>query len=172
VVALVAFRRHLAHPAAAAVEDRTGEQPPAGVLLALPATCSQAVPVVETAARVARARDTGVLVAHVRETRPAIEDAVDLERPEQARAALRELVGELEREGIPASSVVLHVTGHHDDAARALIDLAGHAQASAVVVGRPSRRPSEPGAPSVATVLSEEAPCDVVVVAEREPVPA
>ncbi len=173
VVALALSKGHLAGAGEPEIEESSGEYPvPAGVLLALPFSRSKSVPIVSAAARVARARETGVLVAHVRETRPAVEDAADLERPGDIRFSVQEMVDQLQREGIPASSVVLHVTGHHDVAAEALIDLADRTQASAVVVGRPGRHPSEPGTPSVATVLSERAHCDVVVVADHDPVPA
>jgi nucleotide-binding universal stress UspA family protein len=67
---------------------------------------------------------------------------------------------------------VLSVTGHHADAGQAIVEAARRTQAAAVIVGRPAGHGGEPGAPSLATILTEEAPCDVLVVAPtRVPLP-
>jgi ACDE family multidrug resistance protein len=169
VVALVASRRHL-HAPAATVEERVAWPIAGSVVVALPpARASEAL--LEMAARVARARDTGVLVAHIRETRPALEDAADVETGEQAHMVLASALAELERRGIPAAGEVVHITGHHDQAARAIADLASEVGAPTIVVGAPHGHGGDPSAPSVAALLTQHAPCDVFVVRETAPAP-
>jgi predicted MFS family arabinose efflux permease len=167
VVALVASRQNLGAPAAT-VEERVAWPIAGSVVVALPpARASEAL--LEMAARVARARDTGVLVAHIRETRPALEDAADVETGEQAHMVLASALAELERRGIPAAGEVVHITGHHDQAARAIADLASEVGAPTIVVGAPHGHGGDPSAPSVAALLTQHAPCDVFVVRETAP---
>jgi nucleotide-binding universal stress UspA family protein len=151
VVALVLSRGHLRHrvpaPAATAI-----------VLVAIDGTPA-ARSVVETA-RVARARGAGVHVLHVRETRSAGDGA------RAARTLVDAAVGTLRRAGVvPAGGEVVHITGDHADA---VLDAAERLSPTALVVGS--------GDPSVASVLTERSPCDVVVVVPparvREPVAA
>jgi nucleotide-binding universal stress UspA family protein len=152
------------------VEERVAWPIAGSVVVALPpARASEAL--LEMAARVARARDTGVLVAHIRETRPALEDAADVETGEQAHMVLASALAELERRGIPAAGEVVHITGHHDQAARAIADLASEVGAPTIVVGAPHGHGGDPSAPSVAALLTQHAPCDVFVVRETAPAP-
>ena len=92
------------------------------------------------------------------------DDSADLEDRAAAGAIVDAAVTRLTDAGIPgATGEVLHVTGHHSEAADAVLDLADRTAPQAVIVGRPTH--SEPGAPSLTTALTERAPCDVVVVA-------
>ena len=86
-------------------------------------------------------------------------------------------VSRLRRAGVTdVSGEVLHVTGHHEDAARALLALADRTAPVAIVIGRAAAHGGELGAASMTTLVSGAAPCDVVVVAAAarrpEPVPA
>jgi MFS transporter, ACDE family, multidrug resistance protein len=169
VVALVAQRRHL-HAPAATLEERASLPATGSVVVALPPAHASAA-LLDITARAARARDTGVLVAHIRETRPALEDSADLETSEQAHLVLAGALAEIERRGVPAAGEVLHITGHHDQAARAIADLASEVAAPTIVVGAPAGHGGDPSAPSVAALLAQHAPCDVVVVRETGPAP-
>jgi len=99
----------------------------------------------------------------VRETRVIADDAADLEDRAAAGAIVDAAVMRLSRAGVAGTGEVLHVTGHHGDAAAAVLDIAERTAPQAVIVGRPTH--SEPGATSLTTALTEQAPCDVVVVA-------
>jgi MFS family permease len=160
VVALALSRHHLRHGEPEV--EGTAEAVPAGaILVALNGAPSNRL--VATAERVARARGAAVHVVHVRETRVIADDATDLEDREAAGAIVDAAVMRLSRAGIAGTGEVLHVTGHHGEAAAAVLDLADRTAPQAVIVGRPTH--GEPGAPSLTSVLSERAPCDVVVVA-------
>ena len=165
VVALLLSRHHLRPPAVETEAPATAAAVPAGaVLVAIDATPAARL-VVETAERVTRSRGTAAHVVHVRETRAVGEDTADLEDTAAARTLVGAAVGRLTRAGVPATGEVLHVTGRHEDAAGAVLALADRIRPAAVVVGRPGRHGGELGARSLATVLTERAPCDVVVVA-------
>jgi ACDE family multidrug resistance protein len=159
VVALLLSRHHLGHREAE-VEVAPAAVPAGAILVAIDSAPSSRL--VATAERVARARGAAVHVVHVRETRVVADDAADLEDRSAAGAIVAAAVGRLK--GVEATGEVLHVTGHHADAAAAVLDLADRTRPSAVVVGRPAHG-GELGAPSLTTVLTERAPCDVVVVA-------
>jgi hypothetical protein len=160
VVALMLSRHHLDRREAEA--EAAPEAVPAGaILVALDSSPSNRL--VATAERVAKARGAAVHIVHVRETRVIADDSADLEDREAAGAIVDAAVMQLTRAGIAGSGEILHVTGHHGEAADAVLDLADRTAPQAVIVGRPSH--SEPGAPSLTAVLSERAPCDVVVVA-------
>jgi nucleotide-binding universal stress UspA family protein len=152
------------------VEERVALPTAGSVVVALPPALASAT-LLDMAARAARARDTGVLVAHIRETRPALEDAADVETGEQAHMALAGALAELERRGVPVAGEIVHITGHHDQAARAIADLAREVGAPAIVVGAPNGHGGDPSAPSVAALLTQHAPCDVFVVRETAPAP-
>jgi len=101
---------------------------------------------------------------HVRETRVIAGGAADLEDREAAGAIVDAAVTRLTDAGIPAATgEVLHVTGHHGEAADAVLGLADRTAPQAVIVGRPTH--AESGELSLTTALTERAPCDVVVVA-------
>jgi MFS transporter, ACDE family, multidrug resistance protein len=169
VVALVAQRRHL-HAPAATVEERAALPATGSVVVALPPAPASAA-LLDMTARAARARDTGVLVAHIRETRPALEDAADVETGEQAHLVLAGALAEFERRGIPVAGEVVHITGHHDEAARAIANLASEVDAPTIIVGGPAGHGGDPSAPSVAALLTQHAPCNVFVVREAAPAP-
>jgi MFS transporter, ACDE family, multidrug resistance protein len=160
VVALVLSRHHLRHREPE-VEVGSDAVPAGAILVAIDAAPSNRL--VATAERVARARRAAVHVVHVRETRVIADDAADLEDREAACAIVDAAVLRLTRAGVAGTGEVLHVTGHHADAAAAVLDLANRTAPQAVIVGRP--RHSEAGAPSLTAALTERAPCDVVVVA-------
>jgi ACDE family multidrug resistance protein len=173
VVALIASRRHLQpHDEAADEPALTAAVPEGAVLVAIDAGPDSDA-VVETAARVARSRAAGVHVVHVRETRVVEDGAADLETPDAARAVVGRAVERLRASGVErATGETLHVTGHHAAAGEAILALADRTLPSALVVGRAGAHGGELGAPSVTAVLTERAPCDVVVVAvERRAVP-
>jgi ACDE family multidrug resistance protein len=160
VVALVLSRHHLGHRAAE-IEVAPGVVPAGAILVAIDSAPSNRL--VATAERVARVRNAPVHVVHVRETRIVADDAADLEDRGAAGAIVADAISRLN--GVGATGEVLHVTGHHADAAAAVLDLADRTLPSVVIVGRPAHG-GEPGAPSLTTVLTERAPCDVVVVAQ------
>jgi nucleotide-binding universal stress UspA family protein len=161
VVALVLSRHHLGHREPE-VEVASEPVPAGAILVAIDSTPSTRL--VATAERVARARGAAVHVVHVRETRVIAGDVADLEDRDAAGAIVDAAVMRLTRAGITgATGEVLHVTGHHGEAADAVLDLADRTAPQAMIVGRPTH--SEPGAPSLTTALTERAPCDVVVVA-------
>jgi MFS transporter, ACDE family, multidrug resistance protein len=165
VVALILSRHHLGHRDAE-VEVASEAVPAGAILVAINGAPSNRL--VATAERVARARGASVHVVHVRETRVVADGAADLEDREAAGAIVDAAVLRLTEAGIAgATGEVLHVTGHHGEAADAVLDLADRTAPQAVIVGRATH--SEPGAPSLTTALSERAPCDVVVVAPRSP---
>jgi MFS family permease len=146
VVALVLSRGHLRHGVPAA--------PATDLVLVTIDGTPAARGVVETAARVARSRGAGVHVLHIGGDARAARTLVDA------------AVGTLRRAGVAAAGgEVVRVTGDH---AGAVLDAAERRSPTALVVGR--------GDPSVAAVLSERSPCDVIVVVEagrlREPVAA
>jgi MFS transporter, ACDE family, multidrug resistance protein len=160
VAALVLSRHHLGHREAE-IEVTPGAVPAGAILVAIDSAPSNRL--VATAERVARVRNAPVHVVHVRETRVIADDAADLEDRGAAGAIVDDAIGRLN--GVGATGEVLHVTGHDADAAAAVLDLADRRQPSVVIVGRPAHG-GEPGAPSLTTVLTERAPCDVVVVAQ------
>jgi MFS transporter, ACDE family, multidrug resistance protein len=165
VVALALSRHHLRRRAPEAETPVPAGGVPRGAILVAIDASPAARAVVETAERVARSRDAAVHVVHVRETRAVGDDAADLEDGRGARAVVDAAVGRLRRAGVAdATGEVLHVTGHHGDAADAVLDLAERTAPAALLVGRPDRHGGEPGAPSLTSVLTERAPCDVVVV--------
>jgi MFS family permease len=166
VVALRLSRRHLRH-AEPAVELQTPGGVPAGAVLVALDGSPEGGPVVAAAERVARARGAALHVVHVRETRPVLEDAADLENRAGARAVVDTAVGRLRRAGLErVSGEVLHVTGSHEEAADAVLALADRVAAQALVVGR--------GSHHFSATVSGAAPCDVLVVATgtRRPAPA
>ena len=166
VVALALSRHHLGHRAAE-VEVTSGDVPHGAILVAID-SAPAAGAVVATAGRVARSRGAAVHVVHVRETRLVADAGAELEDRGTARAVVDAAIDRLSRAGVEkATGEVLHITGHHTDAAEAVLDLADRTEPSAVVVGRPAAHGGEPGTPSLTTVLTERAPCDVVVVARR-----
>lgn len=175
IVALGLARRHLRRDDAGETETiarpQGAPQPvavPAGAVVVALDDGSGAPEVLATAARVGRSRGAAVHVVHVRETRSVGEDAVDLEAAGAARELVDGAVAELAAAGADdATGEVVHVTGHHADAARAVLAVAERVAAGAIVAGRPVAHGAEPGAPSLTTVLTEQAPCDVVVVAGR-----
>jgi nucleotide-binding universal stress UspA family protein len=172
VVALVLSRGHLRHKAAAP-ETRTPVVVARDVVLVALDSSPAARPLIESAERVARSRGTGVHIVHVRETRVVADDTADLEDRRGAEAVVAVALARLRRAGIdPATGEVLHVTGHHGDAATAVLDAAERIQPRAIVLGGPGAHGGELGAPSVATLVVERAPCDVLVVATGEPVRA
>jgi MFS transporter, ACDE family, multidrug resistance protein len=172
VVALVLSRGHLRHKAAAR-ETRTPVVVPRDVVLVALDSSPAARPLVETAERVARSRGTGVHVVHVRETRVIADDTADLEDRSGAEAVVAVALARLRRAGIePVTGEVLHVTGHHGDAATAVLEAAERIQPRAIVLGGPGAHGGELGAPSLATLVVERAPCDVLVVATGEPASA
>jgi nucleotide-binding universal stress UspA family protein len=122
--------------------------------------------VLDTAGRVARSRGTGVHVVHVRETRVFGAEVAELEDAERADDVVADALARLN--GIPATAEVLEVVGQHTDAAEAVLEVAARVAPIAIVAGRPQQP-----AYSLTTVLTEQAPCDVVVVAAvRQPAPA
>src|SRR6185295_9657598 len=161
VVALMLSRHHLAHREAE-VELAPQTVPAGSILVAIDSAPSNRL--VATAERVARARGAAVHIVHVRETRVIADGAADLEDRDTAGAIVDAAVTRLTDAGIPAATgEVLHVTGHHADAADAVLELADRTAPQAVIVGRPTH--AEPGEPSLTTALTERAPCDVVIVA-------
>jgi MFS family permease len=162
VGALVLSRHHLR---AAEVETGSESVPAGAILVAIDSAPSSRL--VATAERVARARGTAVHVVHVRETRVVADDVADVEDRAAACAIVDAAVSRLAgADGVAgATGEVLHVTGHHTDAASAVLDVADRTAPSAVIVGRGAHHGGEPGAPSLTSVLTERAPCDVVVVA-------
>jgi ACDE family multidrug resistance protein len=163
VGALVLSRHHLGHREAE-VEIEPELVPAGAILVAIDSAPSNRL--VATAGRVARARGAAVHVVHVRETRVIADDTADLEDASTAGAIVDAAVGRLTRAGVAdATGEVLHITGHHADAAAAVLELADRTAPSAVIVGRPAHHGGEPRAPSLTAVLTERAPCDVVVVA-------
>jgi K+-sensing histidine kinase KdpD len=145
--------------------------PDGAVLVAVDASDASG-PVIWTAARVARSRAAEVHVVHVRETRTVADDAADLEDRAAARAVVDTALDAVHAAGVAARGEVLHVTGHHEAAADAILALADRTEPSAIVVGRPGAHGGELGARSLTAVLTERAPCDVVVVAAaRRPDP-
>ena len=168
VVALAASRRHLTLPDEKVEAVAPAAPAPGSVLVAIDSSPGRD-DVVRTAARVAKSRGTAVHVVHLRETRVIETGPADLEDRETARAVLDEALATLERSGVAsASGTVLNVTGHHEDAASAVLEAAASLRPVAIVVGRPSPHGREPGSRSLVTSLSERAPCDVLVVAARE----
>jgi MFS family permease len=169
VVALVLSRRHLAHPATQS-ESVVAPAPhpvPGVVLAAIDGTPASAA-ILDAAERVGRARGRGVHVVHIRETRIVADESVDLETGIRASTVVDVAVSRLARHGIePASGEVLHTTGHHGGAADALLERADRIAPSAIVVGRGGSHGGELGAPSLTTVLAEQAPADVIVIAGR-----
>ncbi len=170
VVALVLSRHHLRRHEEPVIEA-VPAVPTGAVLVAMDATPSAEI-VLETAGRVARSRGVPVHVVHIRETRVVADEVAELEDQAAAAALVADAVARL---GDGATGEVLDVTGHHEDAATAVLGLAERILPVAIVVGRPGRHGGELGAPSLTTLLTERAPCDVVVVAgaaRRVPVPA
>ena len=162
VVALMLSRHHLRHRDAEVEVASPETVPAAAILVAIDSAPSSRL--VATAERVARARGAAVHIVHVRETRVIADDTADLEDRAAAGAIVDAAVTRLTDAGIAgATGEVLHVTGHHAEAADAVLDLAVRTAPQAVIVGRPTH--SEPGEPSLTTALTERAPCDVVVVA-------
>ena len=162
VVALMLSRHHLRHRDAEVEVASPETVPAAAILVAIDSAPSSRL--VATAERVARARGAAVHIVHVRETRVIADDTADLEDRAAAGAIVDAAVTRLTDAGIAAATgEVLHVTGHHAEAADAVLDLAVRTAPQAVIVGRPTH--SEPGEPSLTTALTERAPCDVVVVA-------
>jgi nucleotide-binding universal stress UspA family protein len=117
--------------------------------------------VVPAAARVATARGAVVDLIHVRETRFAGEDSVDLEAAGPAGSLVADATAALRRRGIRVRGEALHLVGRHADAGEAIAEHARRSEAVAIVVGRPS----EPRAASVALEVVADADCDVIVVA-------
>ena len=110
-------------------------------------------------------------------TRAVGDGSADLESRRAARALVETAVGSLRRGGVSAAEgQVVHVTGHHADAADAVLDVADRLAPTALVVGHPAAHGGELGAPSLTAVLTERSPCDIVVVVPparvREPVAA
>jgi nucleotide-binding universal stress UspA family protein len=160
VVALRLSRHHLRQADAEPELPAPTAVPQGAVLVALDGSPASRT-VIEAAERVARSRQLPVHVVHVRETRTVGADAADLEDRGHARALVDTAVAKLRRDGIAgATGEVLHVTGHHEDSARALLALADRQAPAAIVLGRATRGPA-----SLTTIVSAEAPCDVVVVA-------
>jgi MFS transporter, ACDE family, multidrug resistance protein len=176
VVTLVLSRHHLRHGQPVEVEASepvaaAAALPDGAVLVAVDASDASG-PVIWTAARVARSRAAEVHVVHVRETRTVADDAADLEDRAAARAVVDTALDAVHAAGVAARGEVLHVTGHHEAAADAILALADRTEPSAIVVGRPGAHGGELGARSLTAVLTERAPCDVVVVAAaRRPDP-
>ena len=158
VVTLVLSRHHLRREAPVAPAVAV----PAGVVLVAVDGTPAARHVVETAGRVARSRAAAVHVVHVRETRSVGGGTAELESRRAGRALVEAAVGRLGVAG--ATGEVLNVTGHHADAAEAVVGLADRLEAGAIVAGRPDRHGGELGARSMTTELTERAPCDVIVV--------
>jgi K+-sensing histidine kinase KdpD len=173
VVALIASGHHLRpHADSEGVPAPPAAVPEGAVLVAVDAGPDSAA-VVETAARVARSRGAGAHVVHVRETRVVEDGAADLETPAAAHAIVDRAVERLRAAGVSsATGETIHVTGHHAAAGEAILALADRTLPSVLVVGRAGAHGGEVGAPSVTAVLTERAPCDVVVVAgERRAAP-
>jgi len=156
VVALTLSRKHLHHEAPAD-EPVVVAQPAGAVLVAIDAG-PDADAVVDTAGRVARSRGTTVHVVHVRESRAIAGQVADLEEDGAAHAVVESAIARLP---MPATGEVLDVLGDHADAAEAVLELAGTTAPTAIVAGRPTHHVG----PSLTTILTEHAPCDVVVVA-------
>jgi len=162
VVALVLSRHHLRHEAAEPVSAPVT----AGVVLVAIDGGPDSGAVVDTAGRVARSRGTAVHVVHVRETRVFGGEVAELEDAEHAEDVVEEALSHLD--GISATAEVVDVVGQHADSADAVLAVAGRVSPTAIVAGRPQQP-----AGSLTTVLTEQAPCDVVVVAPaRQAVPA
>ena len=139
---------------------------PRGAILVAIDGSPTAKSLVAAAERVARARDAAVHVVHVRESRILDGATAELEDAPGARSIVDAAVGRLSRAGVPgATGEVLHGIGHHAAAADVVLDLAQRTGPAAVIVGRPAAHGGDPGAPSLARVLTEQAPCNVVVVA-------
>ena len=165
VVALVLSRGHLRHPAAEPEARTPLAGPELGLVIAAVDGTPASAAVLDAAERVARARGRGVHVVHVRETRVVGDDSVELEDPQHASAFVDLAIERLARRDVsPASGEVLHVTGHHGAAADALLARADEIAPAAIVVGRPAAHGGEIGAPSLTTVLVEQAPSDVIVI--------
>jgi nucleotide-binding universal stress UspA family protein len=120
--------------------------PAAGpILIAVRTSTPHAALVTARAADLAAERGAPVEVLHVHETDAAIEDAIDFESREAARAILEDRLAQLRERGIPAGGEVIHTVGTHEDAVRAVLERSLGAQL--VVVGREgevSRRATVP----------------------------
>ncbi len=161
VVTLVFSRHHLRHT----TEAHAPLTDLGAVLVAIDGGPDTGV-VVDTAGRVARSRGTSVHVVHVRETRVFGGEVAELEDAERAELVVGAAMERLD--GISATAEVIDVVGHHADAAEAVLELADRLSSTAIVAGRP-QQPVH----SLTTVLTEQAHCDVVVVAgARQAVPA
>jgi len=159
VVTLVFSRHHLRHEAPAPLTDR------GAVLVAVDGGPDSGA-VIDTAGRVARSRGTSVHVVHVRETRVFGGEVAELEDAERAEHVVGAALERLD--GISSTAEVLDVVGQHADAAEAVLELAERLSPTAIVAGRPQQP-----AHSLATALTEQAHCDVVVVAgARQAAPA
>ena len=165
VLTLVLSRHHLRREAPV-VREQPAVAVPAGVVLVAVDGTPAARHVVETAGRVARSRAAAVHVVHMcARTRSVGEGTAELESRRAGRALVEAAVGRLGRLGVAgATGEVLNVTGHHADAAEAVVRMADRLEAGAIVAGRTGRHGGELGARSMTTELTERAPCDVIVV--------
>ena len=166
VLTLVLSRHHFRREAPV-VREEPAVAVPAGVVLVAVDGTQAARHVVETAGRVACSRAAAVHVVHVRETRSVGGGTAELEsrarrsRPGRGRGGAAGATGRGRRDGRGAQ----RLTGHHADAAEAVVRLADLClEAGAIVAGRPGRHGGELGARSMTTELTERAPCDVIVV--------
>jgi ACDE family multidrug resistance protein len=110
------------------------------VVVAVTAT-DDAAEIVDAAADIARDLGGPLEVVHVRETMVMSEEAVDVEDPEHARAAVAAHLDRLAARGIPATGQVLTSVGDHAAAGRVLAHHAHDIDARTVAVGRSPHGP-------------------------------